>query len=152
MRIFNKLTRHVFVSLHELGYESSVYVDDSLLLAQTFEECFDNVLSTIPLLQKLGFAIHTTTSKFVPTKKITFLGFKIDTLNMTLTLTSKKNENIRNIAETLLLKQSCSIRTFASFLGNIFYSFEAVPHGKLYYRNIEQQKIEALKTYRVILI
>ena len=69
MRIFNKLTRHVFVSLHELGYESSVYVDDSLLLAQTFEECFDNVLSTIPLLQELGFAIHTTTSKFVPTKK-----------------------------------------------------------------------------------
>ena len=35
MRIFNKLLRPVFVSLHELGYESSVYVDDSLLLAQT---------------------------------------------------------------------------------------------------------------------
>ena len=64
---------------------------------------------------------------------------------MTLTLTSNKKENIRDIAAVLLLKQSCSIRTLASFLGNIVSSFEAVPNGKLYYRNIEQQKIEALK-------
>ena len=42
MRIFNKLLKPVFASLHELGYKSSVYVNDSLLLAQTFQECFDN--------------------------------------------------------------------------------------------------------------
>ena len=34
MRISNKLLKPVFASLHELGYESSAYVDDSLLLAQ----------------------------------------------------------------------------------------------------------------------
>ena len=44
MRIFCKLPK--IASLHELEYESSVYVDDSLLLAQTFQECFDNVLAT----------------------------------------------------------------------------------------------------------
>ena len=65
---------------------------------------------------------------------------------MTLTLTSNKKENIRNIAAVLLLKQCFSIRTLGSFLGNIVFSFEAVPNGNLYYRNIEQQKIEALKT------
>ena len=65
---------------------------------------------------------------------------------MTLTLISNKKKNIRNIAAALLLKQSCSISTLANFLGNIVSSFEAVPNGKLYYRNIEQQKIEALKT------
>ena len=81
----------------------------------------------------------------MPTQKIIFLGFEIDTLNMTLTLTSNKKENIRDIATVLLLKKSCSIRTLASFLGNIVSSFEAVPNGKLYYSNIEQQKIEALK-------
>ena len=83
---------------------------------------------------------------FIPTQKIPFLGFEIDTLNMTLTLTSNKEENIRNVATVLLLKQFCSIRTLASFLGNIVSSFDALPSGKLYYRNIEQQKIEALKT------
>ena len=49
------------------------------------------------------------------------------------------------IADTSF-KQSCSIRTLVSFVGNIVSSFEAVPDGKLYYRNNEQQKIEALKT------
>ena len=83
---------------------------------------------------------------FIPTQKIPFLGFEIDTLNMTLTLTSNKEENIRNVATVLLLKQFCSIRTLASFPGNIVSSFDALPSGKLYYRNIEQQKIEALKT------
>ena len=119
---------------------------DSSLLAQKFQECFGNVLATISLLQALGFVIHPTKSIFVPTQKITFLGFEIDTLNMTLTLTSNKKENIRYIAAVLLLNQSCSIRTFDSFLGNIVSSFEAVHNGKLYYRNIEQQTIEALKT------
>ena len=142
----HKLLEPVFASLHELGYESSVYVDDSLVLVQTCQECFDNVLATVSLLQELGFVIHPTKSIFVPTQKITFLGFKIDTLNMTLTLISNKKENIRNIAAVLLLKQSSSIRTLASFLGNIVSSFEAVPNGNLFYRNIEQQKIEALKT------
>ena len=116
------------------------------MLVQTCQECFDNVLATVSLLQELGFVIHPTKSIFVPTQKITFLGFKIDTLNMTLTLISNKKENIRNIAAVLLLKQSSSIRTLASFLGNIVSSFEAVPNGNLFYRNIEQQKIEALKT------
>ena len=51
---------------------------------------------------------------------------------MTLTLTSKNKENIRNTAAALPLKQSCSIRTLASFLGNIVSSFETEPNRKLY--------------------
>ena len=65
---------------------------------------------------------------------------------MTLTLKSEKKENIKNIAAGLLLKQSCSIRTLAPFLRNVVSPFEAEPSGKLYYRNVEQLKIEELKT------
>ena len=131
-----------FVSLQELGYESSVYVDNNLLLTNTFRECSDDVLSTISLLQELRVVIHSAKSVFVITQKITFLGFEIDTLNMTLTLTSNKKENMRNIAAALLLKQSCGIRILAGFLGNILSSFEALPNGRLYYRNIENKKLE----------
>ena len=53
MRIFNKSLKPVFASLHKFGYESSVYVDDSLLLATNVL-----VLATISLLQALGFFIH----------------------------------------------------------------------------------------------
>ena len=50
------------------------------------------------------------------------------------------------MAAVLLLKQFCSIRNLARFLGNIVSSLENVPDGKLCYRNIKQQKTEALKT------
>ena len=89
---------------------------------------------------------YTANSVFVPTQKAIFLGFKIETLNMTLTIIFKKKENIRNIVAALLLKQSCSIRTLANFLENISSSFEVAANGKLYYRNIEPQKIEEFKT------
>ena len=131
MRIFNELIKPVFVSPHELGYKSSVYVDE-FIVGQKFEECFDTVLSTVSLLQELGFVIQPIKSIFVPTQKITFLGFETGTLNMTLTLTSKNKENKRNIAEALLLKQSCSIRTLASFLGNIVSWEIYFPHFKLH--------------------
>ena len=64
---------------------------------------------------------------------------------MALILTSEKKEKMKNIAATLLLKQCCSIRSCTSFLGNMISSFEAVLNTKLYYRNIEQKQIEALK-------
>ena len=115
------------------------------MIDQTFEGCFDNVLSTISLLQEMGFVIHPTKSIFVPTQKITLLGFEIGLKHDSNTNIQKERKH-KNIAAALLLKQSCSIRTLASFLGNIVSFFETVPNGKLYYRNIEQQKIEALKT------
>ena len=89
MQVFNILLRPAFAFLHETGYESSVYVDVSLLLAQIFEECLGNVLSTIPFLSTLvtglEFSIHPTKPIFAPTPKIKFLAIEIDTLNMTLT-------------------------------------------------------------------
>ena len=94
MRVFTKLLKPVFSTLRELGYESVIYVDDSLLQGDTFNECMENVLTTLNALQDLGFVIHSGKSKFIPTQKITFLGFIIDTSKMTLTLTTeKKGEN-----------------------------------------------------------
>ena len=65
MQVFNILLKPAFAFLHETGYESSVYVNVSLLLVQIFEECLGNVLSTIPLLNTLvtGIGIFHTPNK-----------------------------------------------------------------------------------------
>lgn len=139
MQVFNKLIKPVFASLHELGYPSFVNLDDSLLLAQIF----DNLLFAILLFQEFGFVIHPQMSIFVPTQKITIVGVETDALNMTLVLTSKKNEKITHIAVSLLLKQSCSISLLASFLGNIISSFEAL---ESYVKGSLKNKNEALRT------
>ena len=57
IRIFTKLLKPVFSSLREDGYISVIYVDDSLLYGDTFEECMENIMVTLEYLQELGFII-----------------------------------------------------------------------------------------------
>ncbi|CAG2205296.1 unnamed protein product [Mytilus edulis] len=83
-RIFTKLLKPVYSSLRVLGHVNVGYIDDSLLLGETIEEC---------------------------------------------------NKN-RNLAK---------IRDVAKVIGLIVSSFSAVEFGKLFYRNLEKEKIIALK-------
>ena len=94
MRIFAKLLKPVFHTLRKMGYVSIIYVDDTLLYGDTYEECLKNVLATLEILQDLGFVIHATKSVLIPTQRITFLGFIFDTLAMTITLTKEKKNKL----------------------------------------------------------
>ena len=65
-----KLRKPVYASLRTLGHTNSRYIDDSLLMGDSKEECESNV-------SDLGFIIHEKMSVLVPTKSITFLGKNI---------------------------------------------------------------------------
>ena len=145
MRVFTKLLKPVFAYLRELGFESVIYVDDSLLQGETIEECLDNIRATLDSLQELGFVIHPEKSVLHPTQVITFLGFIIDTVNMTVTLTLEKKEKIKNMAHGLLHGRQVTVRMVSRFIGNITASFEAVPYGRLHYRYLEHCKTKALE-------
>ena len=122
---------------------SVIYVDDSLLYGDTFEECLENVKVTMECLQELGFIIHSKKSVLLPTQIIEFLGFIINTRKMTLTLTTKKKEKIKSKGLNALHGR-VSIRMVASLVGNLTSSFEAVPQSRLFYRHIELCKTESL--------
>lgn len=135
MRISNKWLKPAFALLHLFGYGSSVYVDDSFLLDETFEKFYENVLSTIPPSKEPRFFRHGEISRLTPSQ-ITFLGLEIGIINMTLTLTFKKKEKLKDIASALLFEHLCSIINLASFLENVVLSFEAVLNQKLCYHDI----------------
>ena len=143
MRIFTKLLKPAFSSLREQGRLSVIYVDDSFLGGRDFDECVENVQATRKLLENLGFFIHPDKSIFTPTQKITFLGYVIDSVEMSLTLTEEKKSGILH-SGTELLEGSPSIRTVASFIGKLTASFEALPMGRFHYRHLERSKILAL--------
>ena len=145
MRVFTKLLKPAFAKLREEGHESVIFVDDSFLLGDTFDECLRNISATIYLLQELGFVIHPDKSILVPTQQLTFLGFVIDTMCMTVTLTEEKKKKIVDMGKGLLERHHITIRMISSFIGNLTASMEAVPFGKLYYRNIEWAKTSSLK-------
>ncbi len=145
MRIFTKLLKPAFSNLRERGFESVIYVDDSFLMDDSFQECWTNIKATLQCLQSLGFVIHPDKSVLYPTQELIFLGFIINTVNMTITLVTEKKEKIVIKGKGLLHRNNITIRMVSSFIGSLTSSFDAVPFGRLHYRHLEWCKTEALK-------
>ena len=144
MRVFAKVLKPAFSYLREIGYLSVVYVDDSYLQGETFEECLQNITETVKLLQSPGFTIHPEKSVLKPTQKLTFLGFVSNSKTMTLTLTDAKKEKKIKLGEGIINRQCITIRELAQFIGNVVATFEAILKGLLHYRDMETLKIVKL--------
>ena len=145
LRIFTKVSKISFFILRGKGFLSVVYVDDSYLQGDDYEDCFSNVLNTIEILRSLGFTIHPDKSKFIPTQCITFLGFILNSVQMTITLTLEKKEKILNLCHDILKEDVVTIRFLSKLIGNLVAAFPAVTLGPFYYRALEMDKAKALR-------
>ena len=65
---------------------SVIFVDESNLQWKTESECLENIEVTVNLLIKLGFEIHEQKSILKPTQELEFLGFVINSKNMTISI------------------------------------------------------------------
>ena len=146
MRTFTKLLRVPFGILRSKGYLSVVFVDDTYLQADCRTKCLDNIHATINLLRNLGFTIHADKSILEPTQQIEFLGFLIDSNQMTIRLSEKKTIALKNKIKSFLAHQTRTVRELASVIGSIISCFPAEPFGKLHYRSLEQFKISQLRS------
>ena len=144
-RQFTKLMKPVYATLRKMGYTNLGYIDDSFMSEDTYQECSDNVANTVSLTSELGFIVHPKKSVFEPTHILVFLGFLLDTINMTVKLTAKKAQKTKKLVESLLKKKKATIREVASVIGKLVSSFPGVPYGPLFYRKLECEKILALK-------
>ena len=102
MWVFNKVLKPPFAYLRQQGLSSVLYGDDKLLGGDTFEECQDNVFSTLTCLEDLGFYIHPEKSIFTPTQDIIFLGNHFNTLRITIAVTSEKKQKLKNSSQNVI--------------------------------------------------
>ena len=105
----------------------------------------NNIYGTIDLLSSFGFSIYTSKSVLIPTQKIQFLGFLINSKNMKILLTNKKAEHLTLKIKKFLVNKSPNIRQLASIIGSVIPVFHTVPLGKMYYRDLEMQKVSFLE-------
>lgn len=61
----------------KIGHVNLAYIDDSLLIGDTYQKCLVNIADTCTLIDSLGFTIHQNKSVFVPSQIIIFLTPKI---------------------------------------------------------------------------
>ena len=143
-RIFTKLLKPVYATLRSMGHLNSGYIDDSYLQGDTSAECHENVIDTVMLFTKLGFHIHPEKSVFIPSQKLTFLGFVLDSIAMTVTPTGEKVQRILSVCATLLKTQMPTIKQVAEVIGILVSNFPGAHYGPLHYRHLERDKYLAL--------
>ena len=144
-RIFTKLLKPVLAKLRGDGFQSVAYLDDLYLQGKSRIECLKNVEATYDLLQKVGFHINEKKSVLVPTQQIEYLGFSLDSANLTVTLPREKRNSVVEACTELLQSPKRPIRVVARTIGVLVATFPAVPFGPLHYRCSEKEKTQALK-------
>ena len=144
-RKFTKLLKTVYSHLRQLGQLSASHIDDSYLQGDDYDDCERNVRDTIKLFDSLRFTVHPKKSSFVPQHRITFIGFIIDLITVTVYPTSEKIEKIIHTCQGLLECPHPSVREVASTLGLLISNFPAGKLGPLHFRSLDMDKTEALR-------
>ena len=98
----------------------------------------------VQILESLGFIINKEKSVLIPSQKMVFLGYAIDSVEMTVPLPEEKLNKLKEQTLALWEKPQCSIRELAHVIGLVVSSFPSIKPAKLYYRDLEVCKLEAL--------
>lgn len=142
--VFTKLMKPIGTYLRNKGYLVVLYLDDLLLIGNTYNDCKNCVQETVGLLQRLGFVINFDKSSLVPHKTQKFLGFELNSHSMCLQLPTEKRKNILEKIKNMECKEIIKIRDFAKFLGTITSICPAISYGWLYTKRFEREKFLAL--------
>ena len=78
LRKFTKFMKPPITTLQLDGHIIAIYTDDRINVGLTFDECVENFITSINLLNSLWFIIHPDKSIFLPKQEITFLAFNIN--------------------------------------------------------------------------
>ena len=141
-RIFTKLTKPIIASLHSKGVICSMYIDDLYIQGSDYEECLCNIMEASKTLTSLGFDISPK-SVSRPTQVIERLGFMLNPRDMTVFLSDKKKEHVRQLINNVLANP-ISVRNLAQVIGTLIACLPAVQYGQLFYREMKTIKILAL--------
>ena len=114
------------------------HLDGLNLQGRSYDDCVKNVTDTTVLLDKLGLVVHSEKSSFIPSQVLVIRGFIINSLTMTIQLTTEKALGLKTVCIAFCRATTLCIRGVASAIGGIVASFPGVMHGPLFYRHLEK--------------
>ena len=142
--LFTKLLKPVYARFREQKIRCFYYIDDSLNMDKEMAVCQSNTKMMLHSLESLGYTVNYKKSVLVPTQRIIFFGFILDSVQFKIFLTEEKVQKIKTKAQSLLNTGLVVVREVASFIGLIINAFHAVLEAPMYYRSLERDKIVGL--------
>ena len=78
--IFTKISKPLLGHLHKQLVNILIYIDDTLLVAESIKKLHRNIQLTLYCFKNAGFLVNFKKSLLKPTQQIVFLGFLIDSV------------------------------------------------------------------------
>lgn len=138
--VFTKLLRPVVKKLRENGIVLVIYLDDILIIGKTEKECAHSTQSATKILESLGLVINGEKSNLKPSKKRQFLGFLLDSENMTIQFPEIKVKSISKLITDFQKKEKCKIKEYAKIIGTLVATCPVIKYGWLYTKMLEREK------------
>ena len=134
--IFTRITNAVQRMMGRRGYHRVVnYIDDFLVIGDSYEECRNTQLALIHLLISLGFSISW--SKVTNPNQITeFLGVTLDSINMEARLPMDKVHRIKTILNEFRSRKKATKRMLSSLIGLLSFASTVVKGGRCFTRRL----------------
>lgn len=143
-RVFTKLLKPIYAWFRAQGIRCDYYIDDSINVNRDNRICLEHAETMCNTLQSLGYTLNLKKLVLVPTQKIIFFGFLIDSVLFKVFLTKEKVDKIILQARKLLSSDYITVRELASFIGLLVNAFYAVLEAPLHYRQLERLKVKGL--------
>ena len=141
---FTKLLTPLFVEARLQGIQCFPYIDDIFVMGDTYQECLTSIAKLCEILDSAGLVIHPEKSSLTPSQELIFLGFHIDSVAMSITLTEAKVEKIESVIRELLETRVITIRNCAQIIGLMIAYTPAVDYGLAHTKKIEKCRNRAL--------
>ena len=136
-RIFTKLMRVPLSFLRKMGINVLAYLDDFIIIADSYESCLRDTQKCIAVLQNLGYIVNFEKSSLTPAQSIEHLGLVIDSVNMTVRITDTKCQNMISLCRQLRAKSHPTILEVAKVLGTMISYLPGLELGQMHYRQLE---------------
>ena len=134
--IFHRITQSVRRIMEGYGFHNLVvYLDDFLLVEDSYEKCLLGRDILIQLLRRLGFAIAW--EKIVgPSQQVVFLGVLLDSTNCTITLPADKLDQFKVLIRESFSRKRWSLKQLQQLAGKLNWASSVVRGGRVYLRRI----------------
>lgn len=127
--IFNRLTQAVRRMMEKRGYSVVAYIDDFLVIGETFDMCMAGYNELLLLLRELGFRINW--KKVIdPCQELVFLGININTVNNKLSLDPDKKQKLLDYIDSVRTKARMTKTQLQSLAGKLNWACTVVTWGK----------------------
>ena len=147
-QVFSKILKPVIALLRTRGIcLIIIYLDDLFIAAGTYIGCLSHTKQAVSLLESPGFRINYEKSAIIPTQKLEYLSFIIDTASMTLYIPSRKNS-----VDTIISSKASSNKSY--YLNKTAFKIHrplhfsktcCLPRTCLHYRSLQFPGTSVLK-------